>query len=162
MAPPVIQNLRNVPDLSRRRLLRTAQHEVIVLRAVIRRIEIPRALLQICLYNDQMAEIVHTAEQIRIIIRLKMWLKIAVSRTIYFVLVAVDQLSIRMIIQHPHAFIERIRRKEIVVIAKRDEIPGHCPERRICILRNVKLLIVVQRPDHTRMSALLLLLNEPV
>ena len=35
--------------------------------------------------------------------------KITLSRTVYLVLIAVDQLCIRRIIQKPHTFIEGIR-----------------------------------------------------
>ena len=142
MGPPVIQNLRNVHDLLRLRVLGAAQHKIIILCAVVRRIQSSRRIKQFPLYHDEVAKIVHAAQKIRVVIRFKMRLKILLSFSVDLVLVCIEQSRLRFFLQNFHTLIQRIRCKQIIMIAKGDEISGCFRKSCVCIFCNAKLFLI--------------------
>ena len=124
MTAPVIEHPRDMMYL--RRLLRDAEYEIIVLSAVICRVKGPAALYHLPFEQEQMADIVHTAQHIYIEIRLEMRIKERSAVHVQLVLIRVNALALRTVAYRAGALIERVLGEQIVMVAEHDPVAaGH-------------------------------------
>ena len=120
MTAPVIEHLGDMIYL--RRLLRDAEYEIIVLRAVICRVKDSAALYHLPFEQEQMADIVHTAQHIYIEIRLEMRIKECSAVYVQLVLIRVNALAPRTVAYRAGALIERVLGEQIVMVAEYDPV----------------------------------------
>ena len=74
-------------------ILRTAEDKVIILGSVILRPETADFIKQFFLHHEQMSDIVHARQKIRIEIRLKMRVKQFISIHIQLVLIGIEDIT---------------------------------------------------------------------
>ena len=128
------------------RRLRAAEHEIIVLGSVKRRIKQPDALKKRLLHDRQMTDVVHRGQEIRVIVRLQVRLHVLVADA-DLVLVAVKEFRIRVFADRVRIFVERVRCKEVIVVGKCNEVALCRLKRLVGVLGNSELLLIFQNAD---------------
>ena len=124
VAAPVIENLGNMEySLCR---FRTAENKIIILGAVKLLAEPSHLLQQILPYNKQMAYIVDTGQQVRVEIRFEMGVKQRLPIHIQLILIRINDLTVRILIDCLYHLIKSIGRKGIVMVGQDNKVsPGH-------------------------------------
>ena len=122
------------------RLLRTAENEIIILRAVIFMAEAAGLFQKFPLHNKQMADIIDAAKQILVKIRFKMRIKQSAAVHIQLILIGIDHITLRMLVDSGSYFKQGMLRQSIVMICQNDKIAGCHFQRRIGIAGNTQIV----------------------
>ena len=147
MASPVIEDLRNMIYFLRLHRLHTAENKIIILGPVKLRTEQPHLIHHVSSHYKQMADIVHRAEKIRVVIRLEMWLKEFMPVHGHFVLVGIEKPDLPVLIQGLYALIQRVRRQHVVMIGKGDKISRGRLHTRVGVFRDPESPAVAHHAD---------------
>ena len=138
VAAPVVKHLGNVVNLSRR--LHTPENKVIVLGSVKFLAESSCSGRQIVADHKQMADIVDAPKQINVKIRFKVGIEQRPAVHVHLVLVRVNHVCLRMLVDGLHHLVEGVGRKGIVVIRQHDKVSCRHIHGRVCIAGNSLVL----------------------
>ena len=147
MASPVIEDLRNMIYFLRLHRLHTAENKIIILGPVKLRTEQSHLIHHVSSHYKQVADIVHRAEKIRVVIRFKMRLKEFMSVHGHFVLVGIKKPDLPVLVQGLYALVQRVRRQHIVMIGKGDKISRGRLHTRVGVFRNPERPAVAHHAD---------------
>ena len=125
----------------------TAENKIIILGPVVLRPHHACPFDDRPFHHQQMADVIHRAQKIRIVIRLKMGLKELISVHGHFIFVRIDDLRLRLFIQFLYTAKQRVRRQHIVMVGKSDPLSRGRLYGRIGILRNFQTLLVKYHAD---------------
>ena len=134
MAAPVVQHLGNMVNLLRR--LRAPENEIIVLGPIKLLPEPSHLFQQIHPHHKQMADIIHAGQKIRVEIRLEMRVEQRLPVHVQLVLVRIDHLCARPLVNRLHHLVQRMRRQRVVVVRKHQKIPPRHIHGRVGISRD--------------------------
>ena len=126
--------------------LRTPEHKIKVLRPVKLRIQHTNLLEQRALHDSQMTDVVVDVQQIIIEVRLEIRFGVE-PLVIDLVLVGINHLRLRMLVNDLHIFKERVTRHQIIVIAESDKITLRGSDSLVRVFRDLQLLSSRDSPD---------------
>ena len=94
-----------------------------------------------------MADIIYSAEQIRVIVRFEMWLKKFMSVHGHFIFVRIYHQCSRMIIQSFYTFKQSMLCQFIIMICKGNKITGCSFYGTVRVLRNLECAVMMDYFD---------------
>jgi hypothetical protein len=116
----VVEHARHVLDPVRS--FRQPQHQLVVLHAVERRIEAADAFDEAPPHDEQVPDVHHAAEELRGPVGLEERMA-EPAAAVDLVLVGVDDIRVRLLVQHADALEQRVVVELVVVVEEGDELP---------------------------------------